>query len=407
MSSTTGPIPVPFYEVATLRQVEYLRAIDEHGSIRAAARALKVNYTTINQALQHCRSKAEQAKTRAVFQGHSPEHGLTAPGLPAEFPADGISLYIDKDRKPGGYWLKGKRDREKYETMVRETIRALTADLRGLAPLTPAPRARDEDLLSVYPLGDPHFGMYAWAKETGDNFDLDIARELTLGAVDRLVSVGPPSGTAILLPLGDVFHMDDQTNRTPQSQHQLDADGRYGKVIQVGIQTFKHAAQRLLQKHSRVVIRFLKGNHDPNAVWALRFSIAEFFANEPRVTVELSPAAHWFYRFDKVLIGATHGDETKHRDLLGVMAVDRSQDWGETKHRYFYTGHVHNQVVTELPGLLCESFRTLAARDAYSTGAGYRAGRDMRLIVHHREDGEIERYRCDASRIIKPENSDA
>jgi hypothetical protein len=54
---------------------------------------------------------------------------------------------------------------------------------------------------------------------------------------------------------------------------------------------------------------------------------------------------------------------------------------------------------TELPGLLCESFRTLAARDAYATGAGYRAGRDMRLIVHHREDGEIERYRCDARRL--------
>lgn len=84
------------------------------------------------------------------------------------------------------------------------------------------------------------------------------------------------------------------------------------------------------------------------------------------------------------------------------MAADRPEDWGQTRHRYFYTGQIHNQTVTELPGLVCESFRTLAAKDAYAAGAGYRAGRDMRLIVHHRDHGEIERHRCDVGMIETP-----
>ena len=107
----------------------------------------------------------------------------------------------------------------------------------------------------------------------------------------------------------------------------------------------------------------------------------------------------WYYRFGKVLIAATHGDTVKHKDLLGVMASDRSEDWGQTKYRYWYTGHVHNQTVTELAGVTCESFRTLAAKDAWAAGAGYRAGRDMRAIIHHKDWGEVERHRCDVGML--------
>jgi hypothetical protein len=45
--------------------------------------------------------------------------------------------------------------------------------------------------------------------------------------------------------------------------------------------------------------------------------------------------------------------------------------------------------------VIVEYVRTLAARDAWHQGQGYRAGRDMQLAVHHREFGEIERHRCD------------
>lgn len=392
MPSANNKVDPHLFEHCTVRQLEVLEAINKAGSQRAAAELLGIVQSAVSQTLTAVKVKA--AMTTGFEQGKRP-----AALLPGQV-VKGHSQYIDKNGKLGGYWVKGKLDQEAYEKQVRATVKALTADLTGLAPLTPPPAAIHEDLLSVYPMGDPHFGMYAWAKEAGANFDLDIARTLTLGAVDRLVSVGPASHTAILLPLGDVFHMNDKTNQTPAHRHVLDADGRFPKVVQVGIQTYKHAVLRMLQKHANVVVRFVKGNHDPDAIWALAYAVAEFFSNEPRVSVDVSPAVHWFYRFDKVLIGATHGDETKHAQLLGVMATDRAKDWGETVHRYFYTGHVHNQVVTELPGLVCESFRTLAARDAYATGHGYRAGRDMRLIVHHREDGEVERYRCDAARVL-------
>lgn len=378
-------------EYATERQLQYMKAIEEHGSLTAAAKALGVVRSTIQESIQ-------SAKRRAALQGHSPEHDMTRT-VPDGYVVKGISTYYDKDGKPSGQWVKSSLDTEKQQELIREMIKTLTEDIKGLAPISAPPKRTNSDYLAVFPVGDPHVGLQVWQQECGEAFDLKIAREMTLGAVDRLMQSAPEAETAVILLLGDVFHANDQSNSTPRSKHQLDVDSRYVKILQVGIETYRHAIMRALQKHAKVVVRCVQGNHDPEAIWALAFTLQAFFSNEPRVEVDLHPSPFWYYRFGKVLIGSTHGDKVQHRQLGGIMAADRSQDWGETKHRYWYTGHVHSQNVTELPGVICESFRTLAAKDSYANGHGYRAGRDMVCIVHHIEHGEVERHRVDVGML--------
>jgi hypothetical protein len=46
-----------------------------------------------------------------------------------------------------------------------------------------------------------------------------------------------------------------------------------------------------------------------------------------------------------------------------------------------------------------ETLRTLAAKDAWHTAKGYRSMRDTRLIVHHKDCGEIERHTCAVARL--------
>jgi hypothetical protein len=393
MPATVSSVDERLYQYATVAQLEKLEAINAHGSMRRAAKALGLNKSAVLQALQ-------EVKRKAAISGYSPEHDLTRPVAPGQMLRGASTLYRRGEPEPVLQWVKSSADAEQRDRIIRESIKALMDDVRGLAPVINPPKQTASNLLTVYPFGDPHFGMYAWAQESGSDFDLATARDQTLAAVDRLVATSPPSDTCIVLPLGDIFHANDATNQTPGHKHPLDTDGRFVKVLGVGIQTFRHAILRALEKHQNVVVRFVSGNHDPQAVWSLAFTISAYFEDEPRVTVDLSPAKHWFYRFGKVLIGATHGDTTKHPALLGVMAADRAEDWGQTKHRYWYTGHVHNQTVTELPGVVCESFRTLAARDAWAAGAGYRAGRDMRAIVLDREHGEVERHRVDVGMLV-------
>ena len=74
------------------------------------------------------------------------------------------------------------------------------------------------------------------------------------------------------------------------------------------------------------------------------------------------------------------------------MATDRAKDWGETEYRYWATGHIHHDTLKEYPGVKVESFRTIAAKDAYATWNGYRSGQDSKAIVYHKDFGEVERH---------------
>jgi len=381
---------------ATVRELEYIEAIEKHGSQRKAAVALGVSKNAICDSINNL-------KKRAAKRGYSPEHNLIHPVAPGQMLRGASQLYRRGEAEPLLTWVKSSADQAWQEEMMRATIAAMSEDVRGMAPISQAPAHISKDIITVFPFGDPHVGLFCWAKEVGEAFDLEIGRKLTLGAVDRLMETAPASDIAILLLLGDVFHMNDQTNQTPAHKHQLDVDSRFVKVLQVGIETYRHAILRALEKYNKVVVKLMPGNHDPQAIWALAFTLSAYFSNEPRVEVDLNPSKFWYYRFGTTLLGSTHGDTVKHGQLGAIMACDRPADWGQTKHRYWLTGHVHSKNVQEFPGVICESFRTTAASDSYANGHGYRAGRDMSCIVYHAEHGEIERHRCDVGMISMDE----
>ena len=63
-------------------------------------------------------------------------------------------------------------------------------------------------------------------------------------------------------------------------------------------------------------------------------------------------------------------------------------------------GHIHHlSRDKECAGCVVETFRTLAPKDAWHAGQGYRAGRDMYAITHHVSHGEFMRTRCDVSML--------
>jgi len=378
-------------EFASELEIKRIDAINSTGTYQKAADLLGVSRSAMKQSIA-------LVTKRAALRGYSPHHDMTRT-VPAGFKIKGVSTYYNQEGKASGQWVKSSVDEERREQLIKEMFSAMASEVPKLPPIGEPRERSNTDLLNVIPMGDPHIGLYAWAAESGDDFDTDEARRLTLGAVDRLMESAPNAETCIILPLGDVFHANDQSNVTPGHKHQLDVDTRFVKVLGIGIETYRHAIIRALEKHPKVVVRFVSGNHDPQAIWALAFTIQAFFSDNPRVTVDLSPSKFWFYQFGNVLIGSTHGDTVKHEALLGVMACDQAEAWGKTKHRYWYTGHVHHQSVKEFPGVICESFRTMAAKDAYASGHGYRAGRDMVCITQHRLHGEVERHRCDLGMV--------
>ena len=370
---------------ATDRQWSYMLAAIEHGSPEAAARALGKSGGTIRCAIQHVRDKAAR-------QGYAPAHDMTR-AVPDGFHLRGTSTLYDESGAQRMQWVKTSIDHERQAELFRAAVEAMAEDLPKITP-RPADKKYPDELMSVIPFGDPHFGMYAWAEETGNDFNLDIAKHDLCAAVQYLVSQSPTSKRCVIVNLGDFFHADNTEGKTAKHGNVLDMDTRLPKVIRVGVAAMRQCIETALDRHEVVEVVNAIGNHDEVLSMALSIMLANIYENEPRVIVHDMPTRRHYIRHGKVLIGVTHGDKTKDTSLPGIMATEKAEDWGQTRHRYFYRGHHHHDTRQEYNGCMVEQFRTLAPGDAYSVGLGLLSGRDMKLIVHHKEYGEVARTTC-------------
>lgn len=318
---------------------------------------------------------------RADFEGTAPDG----------YKVKGRSTYYAADGSIKGEWVKTTIEQERQEEMLREAIKGMVDKLPRAKP-TKGPGGGSTELLACYNVSDHHFGMLSWREETGEDYDLDIAERLLVGAFDHLVETAPPCKQALITLMGDLLHYDSFVPETPASRNTLDADGRYPKMVRAAVRSTRYLIKAALVRHEAVHVIVARGNHDPASSIFLMEALENVYEGEPRVTIDTSPAKFHYYRFGANLIGIHHGDTVKMKDLPLLMAHDRAADWGETEHRFWWTGHVHHDATQEFPGVKCESFRVLAAKDAWHSEKGYRSKRDMKAIVLHREHGEVARH---------------
>jgi hypothetical protein len=375
----------------TPTQVKYLKAIKEHGSLRKAADALGVVHNSVFESV--ARYKKEAAR-----RGHAPGHfnDGTAPGY--------LMGKVTVQRGPLGVervWERQSPDATAQGERLAAMREVMLEGLPRVAP-TPAPVYADDDLLTVYPQGDPHAGLYAWKDETGQGFDLAEYERITKAAIDRLVASAAPSAFALFIDLGDSLHADNNASRT-RSGHHLDTHGRHGEVVRAVMRCKRHHVARMLEKHAHITVRINPGNHDGITALMLAEMMAMIYENEPRVTVATSPNPYWFHGFGSNLIGTTHGDGAKGKDLPLLMAVDAPGLWLASEHgsRVWFVGHVHHKDIKDHPGVTVEYTRTLAAPDVWSHSEGYRSKRSIECVTFHRHHGEVERHTCGMARLAR------
>jgi UDP-2,3-diacylglucosamine pyrophosphatase LpxH len=361
---------------------QLIAAVKEGKTVRATARLLGVNQAGVGRRLVQMRAR-----------GWSPEHDWTNT-VPEGYRIKGVSTLYGDDGAKKLQWVKSQVDPEAMRAVMLSACQAMVAELPKLAATqTDSGKAYREELLTAYPIGDPHVGMRAWAEECGDDWDLSIAESVHCQAMHSLVQASPPTDGALIVNLGDLFHYDSMAAVTPRSGHLLDADGRYAKMISVGIKIIRQCIESALAKHRTVRVINAPGNHDETGALWLSVALNHIYEREPRVSIDTTPSLFAYYRFGKNLIGVHHGHTCKPDKLPGVMAADRAKDWGETLHRYWWMGHIHHASLKEYPGVTVESFNTLAVKDAYATAGGWRSKESMQAIYLHIEHGEVGRAR--------------
>ena len=358
-------------------------ALQEHGGNKsAAARALNMNRVTFRNRIESGRRLHTEA--RGAFGGTAPDG----------FAIKGVSTLYGPDGEVKAEWVKTSADMVRQQEMMREALDEMARKLPRL-PARPKNRKDYTDqLLAFIPWGDPHFGLYTWGEETGDDFDTDIAKRDLCAAVDYLVSQSPATERCVIASLGDFYHIDNLSNSTPQSGHPLDPDTRLRRVVRIGVAAIRQCISSALERHATVEFVPIVGNHDPVLSMAMGVMLGQMYEDEPRVIVHDNAALRHYVQHGKVLLGLVHGDKTKDRDLPGIMATEKPAEWGASRHRYWHRGHHHHSELMEFNGCTVEQHRTLAAGDAYAVGHGWLSGRDMKQIIYHADHGEVARSTC-------------
>jgi hypothetical protein len=369
---------------ATPLQARALRAVAEHGSQRKAAKFLGVAHQVVQRA---CRAVTDKASAAGYHPATDDTHEV-APG----YVVRGTSkLYKAGQEEPALTWVKTRQSDEDRLALLRAALEDVTQEFRGAWGSKPRPTDTSADLLAVYPIGDLHVGMLAWGKETGVDWDLSIAAAEIRRVTSALVASMPSAENALIINVGDFFHADDSRNETPTNHHRLDVDGRFPKILTVGIALMRAIIDEALRKHETVTVWNRSGNHDPHTSVMLAVTLAAVYEHEPRVKVSREFGQFDVLQFGSCLLGSTHGHTIKGGQLPLLLAARYPELWGATKHRCWYTGHVHHDEARSFAGCSVESTRIIPPKDAWAHGAGYDAERGMHADVWHRTRGRIAR----------------
>ncbi len=376
----------PLLEFCTTeKQTEVITLCLQNGlSQREAAIASGMSRSTIRDHLIAVKAKASR-------QGYSPENDWHHP-VPDGHKIKGVSTFYNEDGNPVRQWVKSQTDEQRQFEILVERLESANENLPKFKP-TAAPKSVDQDLLALATITDFHLGMYAYEAETGDDWDIRIARDVFLNAINDMIKASPAAGIGMLCQLGDFLHWDGILSVTPQSGHILDADTRYGKLVELSMSVMTEACKLMLKRYGKVLVVSAEGNHDiSGSIW-LRKHLKHTFSNETRLEVIDNDFPYYAYLHGKTMLGFHHGHKMKLAALHKLFASEprfRSM-WGKADYTYLHTGHYHHERLIEDGGAIAEMHPTLSGRDAYAARGGYVSARGAKIITYSKVDGEISR----------------
>ena len=276
-------------------------------------------------------------------------------------------------------WLKKIKPDTQFDA-----FRMLVDELKTHKPKHPKivrPRLRGADRnMYEISLADHHFGKLAWKPEVLENYDLDIARERYMGAMnDLLFRVKNYPIDKILMIVGnDHFHVNNADLTTAKGTAQ-DVDGRWQKVFLTGkLATID--AINLARAVAPVKVMTIPGNHDPEWTYFLGEVLRERFHDCKDVEIDNRPMLRKYEKYGVNLLGFTHGEHGKMADLPLAMAREMKQQWADATYYEVHTGHLHKRKETKFNagdtwnGVGVRILPSLCGTDSWHHEHGYTGG---------------------------------
>lgn len=293
-------------------------------------------------------------------------------------------------------WLRKRAVELRASSHAQDLIK----EAKEFAPKYPKIKYQKHEngLLYEVQIPDIHFGRLTWAEESGENYDIKIAKQVVDDVIDRLLNYTQHFEIdKILLPLGnDFFNVNNTQNTTSHGTPQQE-DVRFQKTFRFG----RELVVNIIDKCSTIApvdVLVIPGNHDEERMFYLGDALESWYHANPNVNIYNQAKKRKYYRFGKVLLGFTHGAYEKQSKLPLLMAMEAAQDWAKSEFREWHLGHQHNKkdvvyFADESVGVVVRVLRAIASPDAWTHDHAYvGAERAAESFLWHPDNGLLAQF---------------
>lgn len=251
-----------------------------------------------------------------------------------------------------------------------------------IKPLAERSYSSEGEVLEIC-LPDLHMGLLAWAMETGEDYDLHIAKHSFMDCMADIAGrcKGRVFSKILFVTLGDLLHIDNDEQQTTKGTFQQ-ADGRMSKIFDFALDMLI-AGMDILLKIAPVEVTYTSGNHDRLNGYTLIKSLEMAYRHDSSITFDVSPDPQKYKLVGRSLIGWTHGDMP--RKNMGDWLVDRGRaEFGRSEYAEVHSGHIHHESVWQDGAVTVKSIPPVSPASWWEHQQGYPKGtKTMLCYVWH------------------------
>ena len=280
------------------------------------------------------------------------------------------------------YWYKSKKfsifakPNEYTRDEFLKSIEDLISNYSPSYPHIDYPKREDGHLLIINP-ADVHIGKYADALETGEDYNIEIAKERVREGVKGILrnAEGFPIEKILFCIGNDILHTDNTMGSTTRLTPQ-DTDGKWFRHFTEALELYVEIVEMLIQIAPVDCVHSMS-NHDYMSGFHLAHALKSWYRNTDAVSVDAEPKHRKYYSWKNSLIGLTHGDGAKLNNLPLHMAQEEPKMWANTKYRYWYLHHLHHKQRYKFMssfdniGVTVEFLRSPSGSDSWHYQKGY------------------------------------
>ena len=250
------------------------------------------------------------------------------------------------------------------------------------------PPKASAELLEI-DVADLHFGNKSYLSSLSDNV-VDRFENMVSDIVGRVR--GKSIERIAFVPIGDVFHYDNETKKTSSGTQMDSASGQSAyEVFDMAFRCISWGIEQLVEI-APVSLYYIGGNHDRMAGYYLIKALEAYFRKCKGVEVDASHATRKWIRYGKNLIAWMHGDLEKTRAASWLQNEAR-KEWGETLYAEIHAGHIHTQTTQENNGVILRYLPATTSPDQWHYDHGYLGNvRSTASFVWHKDRGLVEQW---------------